>query len=339
MILQEELKQLHKLDMSILKKFMDDASYRSAPMKNKVSEILSKYKISAESNIIVEPLKNQAGSEERRHTWKYVTDSILSNDKVAGIILRSNKRQLMGILKRYSDYYYAFADIVDTFKDEEGNALYVYEGGVNGTGSLTAIRNKMSKVVKGFLSTYPNAKKNWDIVIIEKDESIEGKRQSRIDARRDMEYKPHDKEDYENYISRLKSNLATRLEKYINSKLPDNISEEQLNNLISNSQSIFVKKIKIAGWIYELISTDSDISRSAERFNIECMYAPTKDPFGKSYSFSRYGDSLRRLKIVYETVGKTIKVKEIYFYDGFGFQDGIDRLNRKREELQANSQS
>lgn len=339
MILQEELKQLHKLDMSILKKFMDDAAYRSAPMKNKVLEILTKYKISSDSKIFIEPLKNQAGSEERRHTWKYVTDNILANDKVSGIILRSNKRQLMGILKRYNDYYYAFADIVDTFKDENGDYIYVYEGGVNATGSLISIRNKMSKVVKGFLSTFPNAKKNWDIVIIEKDETIEGKRQNRIDARRDMEYKPQDKNDYENYISRLKSNLATRLEQYINSKLPDNFTDEQLNNLFTNSTSIFVKKIKIAGWIYELTSTDSDISRSAERFNIECMYTPTKDPFGKSYSFSRYGDSLRRLKIVYETVGKTIKVKEIYFYDGFGFEDGIQRLINKRDELQANSQS
>ena len=335
MILLENLKELHKIDMSILSKFMDDASYRSAKRNEKIKQILDYYKITADSKIYVEPLKAPAGSGEKRHTWKYATEQVLMNDDVAGIILRSNKRQLMGIFKRNGYYYYAFADMAENLN----NSSEYYENSVSNTGSLISIRNKMSKVVKSFIETYPNAKKNWDIIVINKDESFSEKRTSRFNTRKGMEYKPQDKENYENYIKILKDNLATRLVQYVNSKIPDTATEEQLKDIITNAPNIFVKKLKIVGFIYELVDTSADISRGNERFNIICTYDPKVAPNGERYSYSRYSYSgARRLTITYNTIGKEIKLGDIKF-DGVDFVEGITNLLNERDRLNNQSQS
>lgn len=333
MILLEDLKELHKIDMSILKKFMIDAAYTSAPMNEKVKKVLDYYKITSDSKIYVEPLKAPGGSGEKRHTWKYATEQILMNDDVAGIVLRSNKRQLMGIFKKNGYFYYAFSDMVYNLE----NSSDYYESSVSSTGSLTSVRNKMAKVVKSFLETYPNAKKNWDIIVINKDTSFDEKRTSRFNARKGMEYKPQDKENYENYIKNLKSNLADRLVAYINKKIPDTSTQEQLDALFKGASDIFVKKIKIVGFIYELVDTSSDISRSNKRFNVICTYRPTLDPYNKAYSYSRYSyNNARQLVVTYKTVGKSIEVSDIRF-DGVDFEEGIKNLLDERDRLKPQS--
>ena len=335
MILLEDLHELHKLDMNILAKFFGEAAYRSANMKDKMKEMFRSFDVGNNSKIYVEPLKNEAGAAEKKHTWKYATEHLLTRDDVAGLFLRSNRRQLFGVLKKGGDYYYAFSDVVE---DLQGSGDF-YERSVYRTGSLLSIRNKMSKTVKAFLETYPNAKKNWDVIVILKDTTIQQRRNDRFQARQNMEYKPQDKQNYENYIKILKDNLSVRLTKYVNSKVPNNITQEELSNLLTNAPNIFVKKIKLAGFIYELTDTSSDISRSREKFEVICTYTPTVDPYGNPYNYNRYSDALRRLEIIYQIVGKEVTTKSISFRDGFGFEDGISRLLDKADELKKQSQS
>lgn len=337
MLLFEDLQDLHKIDMNLLQKFFTEASYTRANLKEKMESLYRTFGIGNNSKIYIEPLKNQVvdGNLERRHTWKYATENVLDKEDVAGFIVRSNKRQLFAVFKRSGDYYYAYNDLVEDLN----GANDFFEKSVYRTGAITSIRNKMSKVVKAFIETYPNAKKNWDLLVIEKDKNVEQKRTDRFAARKNMEYKPHDKE-YGDYIRTLKNNLSIRLEKFINDKLPNNITPEQLKELVTNASNIFVKKIKIAGFVYSLTDTSSDISRSIEKLDIICTYTPSIDPFGNAYNYSRYGnDNIDKLRIVYETVGKEIRVKELYFPNSGDFEIGIANILDTIDKIKAKNQS
>ena len=187
MLLFENLNELHKIDRSILNQLI---SYTSS--KSKLAALYSYFNMSQNSKIYIDTLKRSELGKSI-HTWKYATEAVLEKDDVAGIILRSNKRQLLGIFKRGSVYkLFPSETAVDLSNFSNANmSRYNSE-----TSSLISVRNKMAALVKAFLEDHPNAKKNWDIMIVMKDNTIDKTKEDRANAIQGMEIKQKQQEQY-----------------------------------------------------------------------------------------------------------------------------------------------
>lgn len=330
MILQETLENINKIDSSILKALIP--SYNRGD-KNSLGETLRLYNISPKSKIYVDTLKrNEDGKSV--HTWKYVTESILENDKVEGIILRSNKRQLLGIFKtesaRYSRGKYKL--IKSKFFEAIDDGSSGVDSEIN-TNSDINVRNKMASSVKYFIEKFPNAKKNWDIIIIYKDTTEFGKKEQREKNRAGMEYKPKDK-SYQYYIDNLKANLKLRLQKYVNSKVPNFNSIEEIKELIQNKQSINPLKIKICGFVFEkyMLSSDKEYSSNDSYSLLINSIYELKIPGVPSHSIPYELNKVSRLYIYFKIDGLTLKVSDISFRDA-KFEEGCEVLLKNQKVL------
>lgn len=325
MLLFENLNELHKIDRSILNQLI---SYTSS--KSKLAALYSYFNMSQNSKIYIDTLKRSENGKSI-HTWKYATEAVLEKDDVAGIILRSNKRQLLGIFKRGSVYkLFPSETAVDLSNFSNANmSRYNSE-----TSSLISVRNKMAALVKAFLEDHPNAKKNWDIMIVMKDNTIDKTKEDRANAIQGMEIKPKQKEQYKQYIQGLKDNLSKRLEIYVNSKLKNITQLSELQDVMNNNPNIFVKKIKIAGLIYVLDDMSASISRGRESFEAVATYKIQNPPSSPSTDYYYTFYEVKTLTIRFVLQGKQMKLGSIYFGrdEENTFEKGMQYIINKKEE-------
>ena len=330
MILLEDLNELNKINRSILKSIA--FSYNDKPMD--IDKIMSRYGISNNSKVYINTLKDKVDGKSI-HTWKHVTDVILADANVAGVILRSNKRQLLGIFKnknnsRYILYPSEILRDIPKFYDTIG----ISDG--QETSSDVSVRNKMAGVVKLFIETYPNAKKNWDILVISKDTSAEEKRAPRATSREGREVKPSEKY-YSDYIESLKKNLKLRLEKYINSKIPNIENKEVLKQFLAEKNTLWVRKLKIFNTVYVLEDVDrydTSVERGTMKVKAEYRISfPGKGKYEYPYAYS----DVSNFFIIYELNGLSLEISGMNFGSRVSFEEGCEKiLNAIKEEKNRN---
>ena len=329
MILLEDLNELNKINRSILKAIA--YSYSDKPLD--IDKIMSRYGISDNSKVYVNTLKDKVDGKSI-HTWKYVTDSILADNNVAGVILRSNKRQLLGIFKYTNDNRYVFYPSNTLLEIPTYHSVLGITGG-HETSSDVSVRNKMAASVKLFIETYPNAKKNWDVMIIKRDTTASEKRGPRQTSRIGMEVKPNES-GYSDYIERLKKDLKLRLEKYVNSKIPNIENKEVLRQYMAEKNSFWVKKIKLFNTIYVLDDVDRyNASIRDSSMKITASYAlsfPGKRKYDYPYGYS----DVSTLYLKYELKGMKLELVGMNFGSGNSFEDGCAKLVALNKEYQNN---
>lgn len=220
-----------------------------------------KYKaISPNSEIYVDKLKKEEGSDVAKHTWKYLTDVLLEDRNIAFIVIRSNKRQLLMIthnssVSGRSDYVMKWSTIgseLEYVKSTISSNMFI-------TSSDVTVRNKICKTVEAFIKENPNAKKNWDVIIVKTNEEKVDKYLKRHKSREGMELKPNHTE-YNKYINELKSKLKERLVAYSESKLKDILSSGDMNDVLNNRTIFALPKLKIFNNIWKLYNSYSNIT-------------------------------------------------------------------------------
>ena len=286
----------------------------------------SRTKITPDSEVYVDKLKSD-DPNVRKHTWKYLTDVLLEDPSIYSIIIRSNKRQLLMIKKQSGgDYMLHWSDI--------GADLPYVQSELNGsttynTHNDVAVRNKISKTVESFINSNPNAKKNWDVLIIKVDDKKEEKQKGRKESRFGMEYKPQNGTNaYINYINDLKSNLTQRLIKYSESKLLNIQNNEDMVKFINNRNKFVPQKIKILNNIWLLEDSSSNIYKG----DLEIIIT-YKNPFYEMHNDGKYGDT-KYLKVALLSNGRQVELKKIGFthynsyntHDMISFDEGIEKI-------------
>lgn len=238
MLLNEYYGNLEMIDKSLFKHLKDKVGTRLAPTTEIKHDLLKK--------------DEETGTV--RKTWKYVTDVILSDSKVLGIIIRSNHRQLMMVVKNTRDTSYT------TYWSDIGQTLQFYKDNINMpngkySSNLTVVRHDISKTVEGFIIEHPNARKNWDIIIISNDKTdLDYKKSTRSDRKIGIVPRPDDKVNYNSYIQKLHNQLQERLLAYSESKLQNLQTREDLINLIkSNPKSLVMNKFKLLNGIWTIL--------------------------------------------------------------------------------------
>lgn len=246
------------------------------------SDIKKMKGLSPNSHVEIDTLKGKP--EEHKHTWANVVNNILTDKSIAFIVVRSNKRQLM-LMSRDQDYVNSsdkcliiwsnYALSIPAINEvADGNEYIV-------TASLNNAQSKMCKTVVAYVD-HIKGKKNWDIIKVYKDETLGVLKQDREESRKGMEIKPNgtfmtnarikhgsvkDKQqrDYRNYIDSLHDNLKERLKAFIEKRLVNVNSKEDLQQNLKDNNTLAPKKIKIAGLIYNydgISSTNLDPKRN-----------------------------------------------------------------------------
>lgn len=286
--------------------------------------------ISPESDVYVDKLRGEKGT----HTWANVTDNIVMQPDVAFVVVRSNKRQLLlishneKITNDNGKYLLVWSDIamsVDSISELTNDRDMII------TSSNINVQSKMWKTVENYINA-TNGRKNWDIIVVKIDKNLEPKREERKKAKQGVEIKPSDKNNYSNYINRLKDNLTLRLKQFSESKLFNIQSEEDFRNLVSNEDAgLFPKKIKIANIVYKYYSLNNTRTVSNDSGNnivrIQVIYV-----------INDYRSDLTNLvkSIVYTLeirAAHDVKITDVYFsssdYSGsksLSFEDGLKEL-------------
>jgi len=226
--------------------------------------------VSPDSEVYVDKLRDEPG----HHTWSYVTDTILYDDSIAYVVVRSNKRQLLlishdeAIVGEHDKYLMVWSQLALSIP--EVNTLtrgreYII------TSSNTNVQTKFYNTVLAFVNHY-KAKKNWDIIVVKKDLSLNDKHQNRKASQQGMEIKPpragrkdsrqKDQQEraYSEYVRGLQKNLSERLREYIKQKIQNISDESQLTDTLKAKKEIAPKKLKIGGFVYQFAGYSSDES-------------------------------------------------------------------------------
>lgn len=243
--------------------------------------------VTPESEVYVDKLKKEEGSEVSRHTWRYLTDELLEDKSIAFIIIRSNKRQLLWVchnsaVNNLSDYVLRWSDLAQRLD-------YVQENSSNGrysTSSDVSVRNKICKTVEAFINANPNAKKNWDIIVVKTSSNKINKAVDRRKSREGMELKPNHKE-YGEYIRSLKQSLSHRLIAYSESKLKNVLSTNDLNAVLDERVQFVLPKIKIYDTIWNLYTKSANVTSDGK---LQCFmtYSCPYSLYGTAYSHLSY---------------------------------------------------
>lgn len=261
--------------------------------------------ITPDSEVYVDKLKKEEGSEVSRHTWKYLTDVLLEDKSIAFIIIRSNRRQLLMVchnnaVSNYSDYVLRWSDLAQTLD-------YVKENSNNGrytTSSDVSVRNKICKTVEAFINANPNAKKNWDVIIVKTNSDKITKTVDRRKSREGMEIKPNSRE-YQEYMRSLKQDLGHRLVAYSESKLKNVLSTNDLNKVLDDRVQFVLPKIKIFDTIWKLDGKSANVTSEGKLQCFMSYHCP----------FSLYGTpyvSLSYVHICMESSGTSMRLKDMY---------------------------
>lgn len=309
--------------------------------------------VSPNSEVYIDKLRDGEG----KHTWKYVTNTIVTDDSVAYVVVRSNKRQLMvishdkdivGELDKYLIVWSQIALNIPEVKELTRNRNFII------TSSDINVQTKFYKTVSAFVEFY-KGKRNWDIIVVKKDKTLKDKRQNRLDSRNNMEIKPvkptanlnndvirKQRDVYNMYISGLKNNLADRLKKYSESKLSNINNLEELNAALNQRKLLTPKKIKISGLIYNFYEVSNTNSLRGEvQFKVKYRL----DVTSKMKNLSAPINPIKAFIYDVSTGYNTTTISDLGFAtdtwshsDRITFEEGLKYIKEIREELN-NSQS
>lgn len=321
MLLNESFGNLDKLDKS----FFDGR----ISLKGKTDYI------SPESEVYVDKLRPIEGSDQSRHTWKYLTDVLLQDKEVAFIIVRSNKRQLLLLSANrdvvsgiaFDGFYLKWSDLGYNLKSEQYDVAANNPNSELITSNGVSVRNKICKTVETFINANPNAKKNWDVIVVKVDRNKKTKHNDRVTARTGMEIKPNNSEEYINYIRSLKRNLENRLVAYSESKLKNITSENDLNAVLEKRTSFFVPKIKLFNTIWKIYDTSTSITDD----NNITGHAVYRNPY---YSNSTYEDrDYNFLHLLFTINANDVKLSKIWSNSASSARTIDDSSNKTFEEF------
>lgn len=301
--------------------------------------------VSPESEVYIDKLKDGEG----KHTWKYVTNTIVPDESVAYVVVRSNKRQLMAIshdpaivgqndkyLIVWSQIALSIPEVAELTRDRD---FIVTSSDIN-------VQTKFYKTVAAFVEHF-KGKRNWDIIVVKKDLTLKDKRTSREESRKGMEIKPSTRtlgpaaQKYYDYIEGLKKDLKKRLKVYSDSRLVDVTKPEELNIALERKQMITPKKIKLGGLIYifddsNMRTQDSGLTVINVKYNIELNDKITSRNSDKWKPFSRF------VYTVKVNFNKT-EITDLKFRSGsynsdstISFEEGLLKIKQFRESLENN---
>ena len=301
--------------------------------------------VSPESEVYIDKLKDGEG----KHTWKYVTNTIVTDESVAYVVVRSNKRQLMAIshdpaivgqddkyLIVWSQIALSIPEVSELTRDRE---FIVTSSDVN-------VQTKFFKTVAAFVEHF-KGKRNWDIIVVKKDLTLKDKRASREEARKGMEIKPSTRtlgpaaQKYYDYIEGLKKDLKRRLKIYSDSRLVNVTNPQELNTALERKQMITPKKIKLGGLIYRFEDSSIRVSDSGQT-TIRAKY--DIDMNDKITSLNK--NMWQPFRIFYYTIkvnfNKT-EISDMIFKSGsysgdltMTFEEGLLKIKQFRESLENN---
>ena len=263
-------------------------------------------RVSPNSEVYVDKLKKEEGSDVAKHTWKYLTEVLLEDNSIAFIVIRSNKRQLLMVSHNSSvtgrgDYILRWSDTgkeLSYVKENVNDASYF------ATSSDVTVRNKICKTVESFIQDHPNAKKNWDVIIVKtNDEKVE-KYLDRKRSRENMELKPNDKE-YNQYIRGFKDKLKQRLVAYSESKLKNILSTGDMDAVLQERTKFAPSKLKIMDNIWALYNTHANVNSDGSLM----IHLTYKNP--SSYNLGSTYNKLMYLHIRMRTIGTNIEITDI----------------------------
>lgn len=267
-------------------------------------------RVSPNSEVYVDKLKKEEGSDVAKHTWKYLTEVLLEDNSIAFIVIRSNKRQLLMVSHNSSvtgrgDYILRWSDIgkeLSYVKENVNDASYF------ATSSDVTVRNKICKTVESFIQDHPNAKKNWDVIIVKTNDEKVDKYLERRHSRENMELKPNDN-DYQQYIKGFQTRLKERLVAYSESKLKNILTTGDMDAVLQDRVKFAPEKLKIMQNIWTLYNSNANINRDGS-LTIQLSY---RNP---SY-FNMHGqyNSLKYLHIVMRSNGTNIQISQIGMSD------------------------
>lgn len=263
-------------------------------------------RVSPNSEVYVDKLKKEEGSDVAKHTWKYLTEVLLEDNSIAFIVIRSNKRQLLMVSHNASvtgrgDYILRWSDIGKELSYVKEN---VNDSSYFATSSDVTVRNKICKTVESFIHDFPNAKKNWDVIIVKtNDEKVE-KYLDRRHSRENMELKPNDKE-YKQYIRGFKDRLKERLVAYSESKLKNILSTGDMDAVLQERTKFAPSKLKIMDNIWALYNTQANIISDGSLM----IHLTYKNP--SSFNLGSTYNKLTYLHIRMRTVGTNIEITDI----------------------------
>lgn len=301
--------------------------------------------VSPESEVYVDKLKDGEG----KHTWKYVTNTIVPDETVAYVVVRSNKRQLMAISHdpdivgerdKYLIVWSQIALSIPEVAELTRNREFII------TSSDVNVQTKFYKTVAAFVEHF-KGKRNWDIIVVKKDLTLKDKRAGREESRKGMEIKPYTKglgtkaQKYADYINSLKKGLQQRLKVYSDSRLVDVTRPEELNTALERKQMITPKKIKLGGLIYlfddsSMRTQDSGLTVINVKYNIELNDKITSRNSDKWKPFSRF------VYTVKVNFNKT-EITDMKFRSGsymsdpsISFEEGLLKIKEFKESLENN---
>jgi hypothetical protein len=256
MLLNEDYGNLNKINGSLL-----------AKIKHRVGE-----KLTPTTEVEIDKLAKDEETGQVRKTWMYATEQILDRSDVLGIVVRSNKRQLMLIIKNGYNYDIYWSDIcenLDFIKNTQNGMMQTVA--VN----LPSIRRYMENTVRGFIEAHEKAKKNWDIMVIKDDMlNIHTKQQDRKNKQKGIIPLPRDEQKYKTFVNQLQQGLKQRLVAYSNNKLTNSSTKEELFEFIKNySSSLVFQKIKVLGGVWELNDASSSLSNNSKNITIYVRYS------------------------------------------------------------------
>lgn len=323
MLLNESFGNLDKLDKS----FFDGKISIKGTLNN----------ISPNSEVYVDKLRPIEGSEESRHTWKYLTDVLLQDKDVAFVIVRSNKRQLLLLSANRrvvpsvgtDGFYLKWSDLGYNLKSEQYDVAANNPNSEMTTSNGVSVRNKICKTVETFINSNANARKNWDVIVVKADYNISNIQDERQKSRENMEVKPSNASysQYVKYISNLKNDLATRLVAYSESKLKNITSENDLKDVLNKRTSFFVPKIKIFNTIWQLYDTNTMINSD----NNITGYAAYRNP---NYGNTTYEDrQYDYLHLAFRISANEVKLEKIWANSSMSPRTIDDSSNKTFEEF------
>ena len=224
MILEEDYRNLNRIDLSILKN-IDFKDLKS---------------ISIDSDIVIDKVRDP-------HSFTHVIE-ILNEEENGAIVFRASRRQLFMVLKTNfgSDTY----DLI--FSDYVLQNIPAIEKRYNKKERIDGDSYLRSIISSVFQNAYEDdtVKKVWDILVIKSDNKEDLQRQ-RMGSRYGMiPTEKEDKEAYDSYLKALKLKLDDKLVKYKESKMPNLKNKDDfMNYLITNER---LNKIKLKDTVYTL---------------------------------------------------------------------------------------
>jgi len=249
-LLLEDLGNLNRIDKSLL--LYNDRNGEGHPMNLGATGITEKSRI--EVNRITP------------HNFTTLMGMLDDDDSIGAIVVRAHGRQLCLVTKLhlYSRqsyvYFLKFSDYA--MQRVKMTDYYTYSGFLKND-RPAPIKTAISRCVKGFYDNIApeGTRKNWDTVIIYKDETVDNTRNKRAESQKGMIKNPGEN-GYEEFEAELKNQFKERCRDYLDKVRPDTTNKQQIIDYLMNRANI--DKFKFNGYTYNL--EDGDYGKVGNRF-------------------------------------------------------------------------